>query len=143
MGLFDSLRRKRPSPARKQPAPLSGAPRVRRQKTHSAESGYVYLYVFEGQRPVNSDGAPAVEYVFDVSADRKSSFPVSIFLRDSVVDEWQRGHHRELSGPEKYAIAKMALRHAFDTRETPDQVREPIDITTLDVEMILSVLGRD
>jgi len=143
MGIFDSLRRRRPSSTPQQPAPLSGAPRVRRQKTHSAETGYVYLYFFEGQRQVNRDGAPAVEYVFDVSAGRKSSFPVSIFLRESVVSEWQQAHHRELSGPEKYAIAKMALRYAFDTKESPEQVREPIDVTAFDVGMILSVLGRD
>jgi len=138
MGIFDSIRG-----AGRQPAPLSGAPRVRRQKTHSAETGYVYLYFFEGRREVSRDGAPAIEYVFDVSADRKSSFPVSIYLRHSVVDEWQRDHRRELSGPEKYAIAKMALRNAFDAKESPEQVREPIEVALLDVEMILSVLGRD
>src|SRR5437867_3892847 len=72
LGMFDWFRRKE--------APLTGAPAVRRQKTHSAESGYVYQYFYEGQRPASRDGAQGTQYVFNVSADRKSSFPVSVFV---------------------------------------------------------------
>jgi hypothetical protein len=45
------------------PVPLSGAPAIRRMKTYSAQSGYVYQYFYEVQRP-------GTEFVFSVSADR-------------------------------------------------------------------------
>ena len=35
----------------KKPLPLTGAPAVRRLKSYSAQSGYVYQYFYEGQRP--------------------------------------------------------------------------------------------
>jgi len=54
----------------KKEAPLTGAPAVRRQKTYSAESGYVYQYYYEGQRPASRDGSSGIEFVFNVSADR-------------------------------------------------------------------------
>ena len=34
----------------KKPLPLTGAPAVRRLKSYSAQSGYVYQYFYEGQR---------------------------------------------------------------------------------------------
>ena len=101
---------------RKKEAPLTGAPTVRRQKTHSAESGYVYQYFYEGQRPAKRDGKPGIQFVFNVSADRKTSFPVSVFVSDEALEGWQQGHARELGSTERYAIAKMALFQAFGAR---------------------------
>jgi hypothetical protein len=40
----------------KKPLPLTGAPAVRRLKSYSAQSGYVYQYFYEGQRPFHSGG---------------------------------------------------------------------------------------
>jgi len=125
---------------RKKEAPLAGAPAVRRQKTHSAESGYVYQYFYEGQRPAKRDGTPGAEYVFDVSADRKSSFPVSVFVRDSALEEWQKEHGRQLSSTERYAIAKLALFQAFDQRESPDAMRQEVVVQASDVGAFLATL---
>ena len=69
----------------KKDVPLTGAPAVRRQKTYSAQSGYVYQYFYEGQRPSSPD--PGTEFVFDVSSDRKTSAPVSVFVRAAAVDQ--------------------------------------------------------
>src|SRR6266849_2349266 len=113
--MFDWLRKKEP--------PLTGAPAVRRQKTHSAESGYVYQYYYEGQRPASRDGSPGTQCVFNVSAVRKSSFPVSVFVDDEALKSWQQGHGRQLGSTERYAVAKMALFQAFDQRATPDAMR--------------------
>src|SRR5258708_37937535 len=82
------------------PAPLTGAPTVRRQKTYSAQSGYVYQYYYAGQRA--SDAEPATEFVFDVSADRKTSNPISVLVLNEAVDAWQRQHGRELTSAERY-----------------------------------------
>ena len=56
----------------KKPPPLTGAPAVRRMKSYSAQSGYVYQYFYEGQRPFRSGGESGIEFVFTVSADRKA-----------------------------------------------------------------------
>ncbi len=125
---------------RKKQAPLTGAPKVRRQKTYSAESGYVYQYFYEGQRPAKRDGAAGTEFVFDISAYRKSSFPLSVFLSDEAVQSWQREHGRVLGSTECYAVAKMSLFQAFDQRPSPDHMNEEVRVQAADVESILATL---
>jgi len=125
---------------RKKEAPLTGAPAVRRQKTHSAESGYVYQYYYEGQRPARREGSAGIQFVFNVSADRKSSFPVSVFVPDEALQSWRQGHGRPLGSTERYAVAKMALFQAFDQRAAPDAMSEEIRVQAVDVESILAAL---
>jgi hypothetical protein len=125
---------------RKKEAPLTGAPAVRRQKTHSAESGYVYQYFYEGQRAAARDGAAGTQYVFNVSADRKSSFPVSVFVGESALAEWQTEHARKLGSTERYAVAKLALFQAFDQRETPAAMCEEVRVVAADVASFLATL---
>src|SRR5579859_6158249 len=125
---------------RQKPAPLAGAPAVRRQKTYSAQSGYVYQYYYQGHRPWTAGRGTGTEFVFDVSADRKTSSPVSIFLAEEAVESWQKERGRTLSATELYAIAKMALFQAFDERETPEALRQAIHVAAADVVAILSGL---
>jgi hypothetical protein len=117
-------------------APLTGGRAVRREKTYSAESGYVYRYVYSGQRPARG----GTEYVFEVSRLRRSFSPISVFLADAALEDWQAGHGRELSGPERYAVAKMALLQALDTAPS---VQPEITVQPGDVASILALLGRD
>ncbi|HVP48513.1 MAG TPA: hypothetical protein VMT32_18085 [Bryobacteraceae bacterium] len=125
----------------KKAGPLSGAPAVRRQKTYSAQSGYVYQYFYEGHRPM---AAPrGTEYVFNVSPDRKSSSQVSVFVTDDVMLSWQQESGRTLSATEQYAIAKMALFQAFDERETPEAMRMAVHVGPGDVRAILASLNID
>jgi hypothetical protein len=125
---------------KKKEAPLTGAPAVRRQKTHSAESGYVYQYFYEGQRTTSRDGAAGTQYVFNVSADRKSSFPASVFVSDAALEEWQTEHARQLGSTERYAIAKLALFQAFDQRESPTAMSEEVCVLAADVAAFLATL---
>lgn len=125
---------------RKKDAPLTGAPTVRRQKTHSAESGYVYQYFYEGHRPGHRDSVPGTQFVFNVSADRKSSFPASVFVPDSVLADWQKAHTRELNSTERYAVAKLALFQAFDQRADPAAMTEEVRVGADDVERFLATL---
>ena len=125
---------------RKKDAPLTGAPTVRRQKTHSAESGYVYQYFYEGHRSTHRDSVAGTQFMFNVSADRKSSFSVSVFVPDSVLAEWQKGHARELNSTERYAIAKLALFQAFDQRADPAAMSEEVRVSGADVEAFLATL---
>ena len=121
----------------KKPLPLTGAPAVRRLKTYSALSGYVYQYYWEGQRPTPS----GTEFVFTVSADRKTSYPVSVLLDNAALQAWEHAHARTLSANERYAIAKLALFQAFDERETPSLMKQPVQIRPADAETIIGHLG--
>jgi hypothetical protein len=130
--LFDKL-------FRKKQAPLTGAPAVRRQKTYSAQSGYVYQFYYQGHR-ASADGT---EFVFDVSADRKTSTPVSVIVSDEALKLWEDRHGRQLVSAERYAIAKMALFQAFDERSNPGLMRQDIRVRAADVEAILATLDID
>jgi len=125
----------------RKPAPLTGAPPVRRQKAYSAQSGYVYQYFYQGHRAAPHERG--AEYVFDVSADRKASTPVSVFLADEAVESWQNESGRALSATEQYAIAKMALFQAFDERENPEAVQQPVRVGAAEVSAILATLNID
>jgi hypothetical protein len=127
----------------KKAVPLTGAPPVRRQKTYSAQSGYVYQYFYEGQRPFRRADEAGAEFVFDVSADRKTSTPVSVFVNDEAVRAWEERHGRKLAATECYATAKMALFQAFDEREHPGLMKQDIRVRAADMEAILAGLGID
>lgn len=99
---------------------LRGAPAVRRMKTYAAMSGYIYHYFYEGMRD------PA-EYVFELSADRKNWFFVSVFVEPG----------RELPAQIQYGVAKLALFAAFDERELPERMREPVRVNAESVAELL------
>ncbi len=137
--MFEWLRRLRENGG----PPLTGAPPRRREKSYSAQSGYVYLYFYEGQRPATRGREPGAEFVFTVSADRKTYFPVSVFVSEPAVHFWQQAHGRELTSTERYAIAKMALFQAFDERPSPTAMREPVLVDALGVAAMLASLDVD
>ena len=91
----------------------------RRMKTYTGETGYVYQYYFVGQRQALAADpeAPAAEYVFDATSDRKITFAVSVFLRPEALAAWAQAHGRDLTGSEQYAAAKMRLLRGFDEVE--------------------------
>jgi len=90
---------------------------VRRIKAYSAESGYVYQYQFQDVRPAEKEGARGNEFIYYVSADRKTMFPVRIFVRRDALDNWTKKTGRALTGTEEYAVAKMRLFQALDEVE--------------------------
>ena len=112
---------------------------MRRQKSYSAQSGYVYQYFYEGQRPF----CGGAEFVFDVTGDRKICPSVSVLVADAALEPWERSHGRALTSTERYAIAKMALFQAFDERPNPASMQAPIQVRAADVEGIMEMLGMD
>lgn len=89
---------------------------VRRVKTYTAQTGFVYEYYFVGKRAA-LDGdlfAPSTEFVFDVSSDRKTIFAVSVFLLPRALEVFAQERARALSEPEQYAAAKLRLLQGFD-----------------------------
>jgi hypothetical protein len=112
-------------------------------KTYTGGRGYVYQYYFVGKRrALGSDPhAPATEYIFDVTSDRKTTFAVSIFVGDEALRQWSELHGRPLNDAEQYGAVKMRLFQAFD--EVEDMMRHGrqllIDKETLD--QALTALG--
>jgi hypothetical protein len=92
---------------------------VRRLKTYAGTQGYVYQYYFVGSRPALAEYSvpPATEYVFDVTADRKTTFAVSVLVYAEALSTWAKSHGRQLTAAEQYAAAKLRLFHAFDELE--------------------------
>jgi hypothetical protein len=121
---------------RKNAAPLAGAPRIRRLKRYSAQSGFVYQYFYDGYRP-NGRG---VEYVFEVSAGGARWVPLRVWLGGDALEAWE-GSHRTLAATERYAIAKMALFQAFDERAHPGEMCGDIVVGAADVAAALETLG--
>jgi len=92
---------------------------VRRMKTYAGAQGFVYQYYFVGKRAALAQDpeAPAIEFVFDVTSDRKVTFAVSVFLPQQALDSWAKAHGRPLTDAEQYAAAKLRLFRAFDELE--------------------------
>ncbi len=70
---------------------MASNPPIRRLKTYTGAQGYVYQYYFVGKRPAlpADPEAPATEFVFDVTSDRKLTFAVSAFFPDGTRDAWE------------------------------------------------------
>jgi len=116
---------------------------VRRLKTYTGETGYVYQYYFVGKRAALADDphAPATEFIFDVSSDRKQTFAVSIFLSARAVTAWQADHGRELTDAEQYAATKMMLFRAFDEIENLMEQGRRLPIGAEELEGLLAKVG--
>jgi hypothetical protein len=116
---------------------------VRRMKTYTGGQGYVYQYYFVGKRPALSEStqAPATEYIFDVTSDRKTTFAVSVFLTDDAVRSWSSAHGRALTDAEQYGAVKMRLFQAFDEIEDMMAQGRNLLVTPEQLEQVLATLG--
>ena len=106
--------------------PTSETPR--RVKSYSAATGYTYQYVFREIRKGRRGIAAGNEYVYLVSADRRTSFPLVIFVARAAAEGWSRRMGRELTGTEEYAAAKMRLFQALDEEENLATKRPDIQV---------------
>ena len=112
---------------------------TRQLKTYAGLTGFVYQYYFVGQRPAldHDPEAPAIEYIFDVTSDRKTTFAVSVFLQSQALALWGAARGRSLDEPEQYAAAKLRLMQAFD--EVADMLHEGRRLR-IDGEQLISLL---
>ncbi|PYX90485.1 MAG: hypothetical protein DMG68_01640 [Acidobacteria bacterium] len=114
---------------------------VRRMKTYTGGQGYVYQYYFVGQRPALNAETPTTEYVFDVTADRKTMFSVSVLLDSNSIRGWQARHGRQLTDAEQYAAAKMRLFLAFDDIQDMKAQGRTLNLDPSVLEELLATLG--
>lgn len=113
---------------------------ARRVKSYSAATGYTFQYAFEEVRKARRGLSSGNEYVYRVSADRKSSFPVCIFIRHDAVRGWGKKAGREMNGTEEYAVAKMRLFQAFDEVEDFASARPDLLVEAANLEELLARL---
>ena len=109
---------------------------VRRIKSYSAATGFVYQYYFYEVKKARRGFSSGTEYIYMVSVDRQHVFPVRIFVNEDASKKWSGHAGRELSGTEEYAVAKMRLFQAFDeiegiTEKTPDLVVDDTNLEAL------------
>lgn len=116
---------------------------VRRLKTYTGAQGYVYQYYFVGKRAALADDpeAPATEFIFDVTSDRKLTYAVSVFLPQEPLTEWSEAHGRPLNDAEQYAAVKLRLFRAFDELEDVKSEGRRLRIDTPLLNEALASLG--
>jgi hypothetical protein len=91
---------------------------VRRVKSYSAATGFVFQYYFFEVERVQRGAMSGTEYRYMVSANRQTQFSLSIFVDAAAVDAWRHCAGRALTGTEEYAVAKLRLFQAFDEDES-------------------------
>lgn len=123
----------------------SSNPPIRRLKSYTGALGYVYQYYYVGKRAALSDDpeAPATEFIFDVTSDRKLTYAVSIFLPEAARAAWSQVHGRQLSDAEQYAAVKLRLFRAFDEIENVKEHGRRLRIDAGLLEDVLASLGVD
>jgi hypothetical protein len=92
---------------------------VRRVKSYSAANGYVYQYCFYEVNRISDEGGAVGEFIYAISADRKTTFGLRILVRQAALDSWAKANGRPLTSSEEYAVAKMRLFQAFDEGAVP------------------------
>jgi hypothetical protein len=113
---------------------------VRRVKSYSSESGFVYQYQFHDAVPAERNGEPGNEYIYYVSADRKTMFPIKIFVGRDTREDCARRLGRTFTGTEEYALAKMRLFQAFDETEDLVTTKPELVVDGSNIEALLSRL---
>ncbi len=118
-------------------------PPLRRLKTYTGAQGYVYQYYYVGKRAALADDpeAPATEFIFDVTSDRKLTYAVSIFLPESARTAWSTAHARTLNDAEQYGAVKLRLFRAFDEIEDMKTAGRRLTIDKASLEEALTTLG--
>jgi hypothetical protein len=114
---------------------------VRRMKTYTGGQGYVYQYYFVGQRPGAAGQDKAIEYVFDVTADRKTMFSVSVLVREDALASWAAEHGRSITEAEQYGAAKMRLFQGFDEVEHMQRDGRTLLLDSAGLREVLTTLG--
>ena len=113
---------------------------VRRVKSYSAATGFVYQYYFFEMNPGRRGFSTGTEYVYMVSSDRKMASPLRIFVQRDAIEECKSRVGRALTGTEEYAVAKMRLFQAFDELEDLAASRPDLRVDRSNLDTLLALL---
>lgn len=84
--------------------------------------------------------SPGTEFLFEVSRDRKTAYPLTVFVRDDATRAWQRRHGRGLEPAETYAAAKMGMLRAFDALDDPERELSEVVVDAETIDALLMPL---
>lgn len=139
--LWKWLRRTRTiQPAALPPDQLKGAPPHARTKTYSAETGFVYQYVYRGYRPTPK--ILGTEHVFEANRAGAHPFRVTIHLLDTELAHCAEAIGRQVIAAERYALVKMTLLAAFDEFADLPTLSTPLVPDATSMQEHLRTLGR-
>jgi len=113
---------------------------VRRVKSYSSATGYTFQYQFHEVAHAQRGDAAGNEYIYYVSADRKTMFPIRILVRADAMNSHGQKLGRKLTGTEEYAVAKMRLFQAFDEEEDFAKRRPELVVDSSNLEALLAQL---
>jgi hypothetical protein len=114
---------------------------ARRVKSYSSATGYVYQYYFYEVQKTIRGGTPGTEYVYMVSVDRKTVFPLRVFVQRDGIEKRNQLMGRPLSGTEEYAVAKMRLFDALDEILDLDKTQPELVVDESNIEALLDRLN--
>ena len=114
---------------------------VRRVKSYSAATGYVYQYYFYEVEKARRGASFGTEYVYMVSADRKHVFPVKVFVVKDALEKRASRTGQQFTGTEEYALAKMRLLQAFDEVEGLAAQPPELAVDETNLDSLLSQLN--
>jgi len=100
----------------------------------------VYQYQFQEVKSSRRGFRPGKDFIYLVSVDRKTMFPIGVFLSREAVDRWAKQNGRALSGTEEYAIAKMRLFRAFDKSSISSKAGPELVIDDTNLSELLAQL---
>jgi hypothetical protein len=113
---------------------------VRRVKSYSAATGFVYQYYFYESEKSRRGNSTGMEYVYMVSVDRKHVFPLKVFVVKEALEQWSARTGQQLTGTEEYAVAKMRLFQAFDEMEGLTEKTPQLAVDATNVDALLEQL---
>jgi hypothetical protein len=93
-----------------------------------------------GFRRARRGGEELSEYVFHITSGRSVSQSLQVILPESVLREWMAAHGRELTASERFAIAKLSLKHELDECDHPGSLTAEIQPDQAQVERISVIL---
>jgi hypothetical protein len=120
--------------------PMPRPEAVRRVKSYSAATGYVYQYYFYEVEKIRYGSSSGTEYIYMVSVDRHHVFPLRIFVAQEALEKWSARTGQLLTGTEEYAIAKMRLFQVFDEIEGLNENTPKLIVDASNIEPLLSLL---
>lgn len=106
---------------------------LRRVKTYSAQSGYVYQYCLGKEK--------TARYTFALAANREKARELSISVADEALRRWTNETGQELLPREVYAVAKLALFQVLDTAERPELLPREHQVSWEELREHAAVLG--
>jgi hypothetical protein len=90
-----------------------------RVKSHPAANCYACQYSFYEANLGSLDNGPVGEFIYALSADRKTTFALRILVQQSALEAWAQANGCPFTSGEEYAVAKMRLFRASDEGDVP------------------------